>query len=349
LTAPLGDYTRFCQTSGTKGEPISLIDTPAGWDWMLGNWQKVYDAAGVLPSDRLYFAFSFGPFLGFWTAFEAATRRGLLAIPGGGFTTSARLAAMSRAGATVLLCTPTYALHLGKARAESSESLGPTQVRVVIVAGEPGGAVPAVRERISAFWGGALVCDHYGMTEVGPVAFQPPDAPGDLEILTDSYYPELLVPDGDAPVPLGEVGELVLTPLGRIGLPLLRYRTGDLARRSPKHAADGRWVLMGGILGRCDDMVIVRGVNIYPGSLDAVLRRDPALIEYRVCVVQTGALTEIEITAEYDSENPSSHTTAAEVALYNAFSLRLPVRPAVPGSLPRPEFKARRWERVTTA
>jgi phenylacetate-CoA ligase len=96
-------------------------------------------------------------------------------------------------------------------------------------------------------------------------------------------------------------------------------------------------------------MVIVRGVNIYPGSLDAVLRRDPALIEYRVCVVQTGALTEIEITAEYDSENPSSHTTAAEVALYNAFSLRLPVRPAVPGSLPRPEFKARRWERVTTA
>ena len=96
LSEPLAAYTRFCQTSGTKGAPLCLLDNEASWDWMLGNWQAVYDHADVSAGDRLYFAFSFGPFLGFWTAFEAAVKRGTLAIPGGGLSSVARLAAIQR-------------------------------------------------------------------------------------------------------------------------------------------------------------------------------------------------------------------------------------------------------------
>ena len=150
LSYPLQRYTRFCQTSGTTGSPIHWLDTPESWNWMLDCWSQVFQAADISPQDRLFFAFSFAPFLGFWTAFEAAVRLGALSIPGGGLSSAARLRMIRENATTVLCCTPTYALHLAEVAKEDGFDLSSTNVSKIIVAGEPGGSIPNVRMRIEA-------------------------------------------------------------------------------------------------------------------------------------------------------------------------------------------------------
>jgi phenylacetate-CoA ligase len=336
LTFPREKYTRLCQTSGTTARPLAILDTPESWEWMLGNWAAIYEAGGVRAGDRVYFAFSFGPFLGFWTAFEAAARYGCLCIPGGGLSSAARLRTMAMHEAQVLCCTPTYALHLAEVSArEKIEITG--SVRKIFVAGEPGGSVPSVRARISEAWRGAEVLDHYGMTEIGPVAYQRSGEPDTLWINEDRYFAEVLDPRSLAPVRAGELGELILTSLGRSAWPLLRYRTGDLVRRR----ADG--ALEGGILGRADDMVVVRGVNIFPSAVDAVVRTVKGILEYRVHVGRGGELAEIALEAEAANDDA---ITELEHALTQAFTLRIPVKRAAADSLPRFELKARRWQTI---
>src|SRR6266478_210545 len=138
LTYPVERYTRITQTSSTTGKPLHWLDTPESWTWMLDNWVRVYRAGDVTMHDRVFFGFSFGMFLGFWTAFESAARLGCLCIPGGGMSSGARLAAMLDNGATVLCCTPTYALRLAEVAAEEGIDLSASKVRRIIVAGEPG-------------------------------------------------------------------------------------------------------------------------------------------------------------------------------------------------------------------
>lgn len=333
LTFPREQYTRFCQTTGTTARPLPILDTPQSWEWMLGNWGVIYEAGGVSPGDRVYFAFSFGPFLGFWTAFEAAARYGCLCIPGGGLSSAARLRAIAAHQAQVLCCTPTYALHLAEVAAREDIEISGT-VQKIFVAGEPGGSVPSVRARISEAWRGAEVLDHYGMTEIGPVAFQRSGEPDVLWINEDRYFAEVLNPQNFEASPEGAVGELVLTSLGRTAWPLLRYRTGDLVRRR----ADG--ALEGGILGRADDMVVVRGVNVYPSAVDAAARSVAGITEYRVTVGRGGELTELAIEAEAESDEAIEKL---ERALTDAFSLRIPVMRVATDSLPRFELKAKRW------
>ena len=338
FTFPLERYTHFCQTSGTTALPLVILDTAESWEWMLGNWARIYGAGSLRAGDRIYFAFSFGPFLGFWTAFEAAARCGFLCIPGGGLGSAARLRALIQHEANVLCCTPTYALHLAEVAAREGLDLATSKVRKIFVAGESGGSVPGVRERIAAAWNGAAVFDHYGMTEVGPVAFQNVGEDGVLHILEDSYFAEIVDPQTGAAAPAGEVGELVLTTLGREACPLFRYRTGDLVKRIAD--APG-FALAGGIIGRVDDMVLVRGVNIYPSAVDAVVRGIPEIAEYRVTVTSRDTLAEIALEIECAEE---SAVPALESALTSAFSLRIPVRRVA--SLPRYELKAKRWMRL---
>ena len=147
LTYPVERYTRFCQTSGTTGSPMHWLDTPESWAWMLDSWAQVYRAAGVTAEDRIFFAFSFGPFLGFWTAFESAARIGCLCIPGGGMRSGARLRTIIDTGATVLCSTPTYAIRLAEVAAEEKIDLTAAKVRKIIVSGEPGGGI---RRRVPA-------------------------------------------------------------------------------------------------------------------------------------------------------------------------------------------------------
>ncbi len=343
LSFPLERYTRFHQTSGTKGEPMAWLDLPEDWDWMLGNWSLVLDSAGVESGARCHFAFSFGPFLGFWTAFEAASGRGCLCMPGGGMSSEQRLRSILEHKAEYLFCTPTYALHLAEVAAERGIEIASSRIRKIIVAGEPGGSMGELRRRISEAWGGVELFDHYGMTEVGPVAYETPGGQGGLRVISESYLAEVVCPTSGEALGEGQQGELVLTTLGRAGCPVLRYRTGDLVL--PHWGEDDNGLptldLVGGILGRVDDMILVRGVNLYPTSVDAVVRRFEEIAEYQVLIDETAAMTEVSLRAEATPELANS----LEKALTEAFSLRIPVESVEPGSLPRFEMKAQRWVR----
>ena len=350
LTFPLGQYSRLHQTSGTSGTPLRWLDTPESWDWMLGNWEQVYRAAGVTRADRIFFAFSFGPFLGFWTAFEAAARLGAIPLPGGGMSSAARLRAIFDHQATVLCCTPTYALRLAEVAAAENLDLTQSPVRLIIVAGEPGGSIPATRARLAQLWPGARIYDHHGMTEVGPVTYECPEQPGRLHILESSYIAEVVQPGTGQAVEAGEIGELVLTTLGRTGSPLFRYRTGDLVRPARDGLCEcGRsdQALEGGILGRTDDMIIVRGVNIYPDALGQIIGGCAAVTEYRVRLLTDQALPQIEVEVEILPAAEASEVVSQLAAEFDrALRLRVPVTVLPPGTLPRPEGKTKRFLRV---
>lgn len=349
LSFPRARYVRLHQTSGTSGAPLVWLDTEASWRAMLGNWRQVLSASDVGASDVVLVAFSFGPFLGFWTAFEAAWEQGCLALSGGGMSSESRLELATRHGATVLMATPTYALRLAEVAASRSAARPP--IAKVIVAGEPGGSVDSVRRRLSEAWLGAEVLDHHGMTEVGPVSVPNRAHPGVLHVLEPSYLAEIVDPDADdRPVEPGEIGELLLTTLDRPGMPLLRYRTGDLVRRSSRSAEElgsSNLALDGGILARRDDMVVVRGVNLYPSAVDRVLRTFPEVAEYRVELSTRRAMTEARLDVEPEAGAGVDLGRRLEAALRDAFQLRLPVRLVDPGALPRFELKGRRWIRRT--
>jgi phenylacetate-CoA ligase len=348
LTYPLDRYTRLCQTSGTSGKPLRWLDTPESWDWMLRNWEQVYAAAGVGRGDRAFFAFSFGPFLGFWTAFEAAARAGALCITGGAMSSAARVRAIFDHQTNVLCCTPTYAVRLAEVAASEGISLIGSPVKLIIVAGEAGGSIPATRARLEQLWPGARIFDHHGMTEVGPVSYECPSRPGVLHVIETSYIAEVIDPNTGREVERNGTGELVLTTLGRTGSPMLRYRTGDLVKPldGPCECGRNELALEGGILGRVDDMVIVRGVNIYPSAIEQIISGCSEVSEYRVRVLTTDALAEIEVDVEAQAgAETSAIVERLQSEFERAFQLRVPVKVVPAGTLPRPETKAKRFVR----
>ena len=351
LTYPLECYRRFCQTSGTTNVPLRWLDTLESWNWMLDCWSQIFSMSGVNSRDRILFAFSFGPFLGFWTAFEAATRLGCLCIPGGGLTSIARLHMILDNKISAVCCTPTYALRLAEVAREEGIDLSGSHVRKIVVAGESGGSVPAIRGRIETLWPGSQVVDHHGMTETGPASYQCPQQPGVLHLLESEYIAEIIDANGDGPATVGEIGELVLTNLGRLGSPLLRYRTGDLVKTAPeKRCKCGTFnlALHGGILGRIDDMITVRGVNVYPEAFDQVVRECEGVGEYRVLIQTERELTELNLEVEPSDKrvHPGTLADMLKKALASALGLRISISVVPAGSLPRYEMKARRWVRL---
>ena len=350
LTFPIGRYTRCHQTSGTGGgAPLRWLDTTESWDEMVRAWEEVHRAAGTVSSDRVFFAFSFGPFLGFWLAFEAAERLGALCLSGGGLGTVARLSALLDQEATVLCCTPSYAIRLAEvAAAEKMDLATRSKVRLILVAGQAGGSTPATRGRIEKLWPGARVFDHHGLTETGPVTFECPRKPGVLHVMEHAFYPEIIEPASGRAVAPGESGELVLTTLMRVGSPLLRYRTGDLVRAARETVClcgRSELALVGGILSRVDDMVVVRGVNVFPTALEEIVRAWPEIAEYQVRISTVNAMTELLVKVEADNARPMELAGKLENAFQKALSLRVPVEVVPSGSLPRFEMKAKRWVR----
>ena len=348
LTEPLERYTRYCQTSSTTGRPLRWIDTNENWQWMLECWKAVYRGARVGPGDRVFFPFSFGPFLGFWAGFEAGYQIGLHCIPGGGMSSQIRLAIIESVGATVVCCTPTYALRLAEIAAHERphRPLAESTVRVLIVAGEPGGSIPATRERIERSWG-ARVIDHHGLTEVGPVSFECWEAPGFLHVNEGEFIAEVIDPVSGEAVADGVPGELVLTNLGRTASPIIRYRTGDIVVRRSNLCVCGRtWArLEGGILSRVDDMINIRGVNVYPVGIESIVRRFAEVVEFRSIVSPVEAMRSLRLEIEVAPGAADAPGIAAKVAyqLREAMGLTVGVHVVPAGTLPRFEMKASRF------
>jgi phenylacetate-CoA ligase len=239
-------------------------------------------------------------------------------------------------------------MHLAEVAVQQGRerSLVDGSVRMLIVAGEPGGSIPATRERIEQSWG-ARVIDHHGLTEVGPMSFECWEAPGFLHVNEAEYICEVLDPITGEPVADGESGELVVTNLGRSASPVIRYRTGDIVVRRSEPCRCGRtWArLEGGIVSRADDMVNVRGVNVYPSAIEAVVRRFTEIGEFRSTVSRSAAMRTLTIDIEVAPTAGDRAALAARVShqVREALGLSVSVRLMEVGSLPRFEMKARRF------
>jgi phenylacetate-CoA ligase len=349
LTYPYSAYTRFHQTSGTTGNPLRVFDTAQSWDWWGRCWGHVFAGAGVTANDRIFCAFSFGPFIGFWAAVEGARHIGAMLIPGGGRSSLDRLHLMRETESTVLCCTPTYALHLLEVARENKFDIDQLKIQTTIHAGEPGANVPATKQRIEEGWS-AKCYDHAGASEIGGHSFEGQDRRHGLYIIETEFVAEVLDPATGQPVAPGEKGELILTNLGRWGFPVIRYRTGDVVVVSKDQSAGERafLYLAGGVIGPVDDMVTVRGVNIFPSAIENFIRQQKAVDEFRITVNKRGHLDEMTLEVELAQ---GSDVEAVPAAITQSITNNLGLRPTVlvvsRDTLPRFELKARRFKVVT--
>lgn len=331
-------YVRFHRTSGTRGRPMVVLDTSADWQWWIEAWQYVLDAAEIDAGDRCFFAFSFGPFVGFWSAFDAAAARGCLAIPSGGLSTVSRLELIQHSQATAVFCTPTYALHMAEVAQQNHIHLAELGVQRLVLAGEPGGSIPEIRDRIETAWN-AKVIDHSGATEIGPWGFSDEQQSG-VYVNEAFFLPEFISLDTGTPAGEGELSELIITTLGRNGSPVIRYRTGDLVRPRWNTPSPCNFVLLeGGVLGRTDDMLIIRGVNVFPTSIEQILRGFPEVVEYRLTAVKRGEMDAISVEVEDRKQDPERIAHELNLRL----GLKVDVHLVDAGTLPRFEGKGRRF------
>ena len=351
LTFPIDRYTRLHQTSGTSGTtPLRWLDTPESWEWWARIWaDHIYRSAGVARDDRVFFAFSFGPFIGFWSAFSGAEQLGALAIPGGAMTTEQRLRTMLDLRATVLCSTPTYAIRLAEAAQALGVDLSTSDIRITVHAGEPGASVPATRDLIERSFG-ARSFDHTGMTELGPTGVSCIARDG-VHLIESEFVFEVR-DDAGVVHPLPETGtirgELVATNLGRWGSPLIRYRTGDQVEitRAPCACGSPFAKMLGGLRGRVDDMFTVRGVNLYPSQVEDLVRRHPVIGEFCIEVRSIRGMEEVTILCECQGDDGEAAVSRLATDLRLALGVRIECRQVAAGSLPRSDLKSRRLRRI---
>ncbi|MCA1735741.1 MAG: phenylacetate--CoA ligase family protein, partial [Actinobacteria bacterium] len=340
LTFPLESYTKVHQTSGTTGEPLRCLDTDESWRWWTECWAAVYRAAGVTDRDRIFFAFSFGPFIGFWSGYDGARLIGALTFPGGGMSSVQRARAIAVNDISVLVCTPTYALHLAEVAEQEGIDLANSNVRVTIHAGEPGASIPSTKARIEKAWGSRCY-DHVGATEVGAWGFECKEQAG-VHVNEAEFIAEVIDPkSGDPTVD----GELVITNLGRLGMPVIRYRTGDRVKLTEEPCSCGRTFARfeSGVIGRVDDVLIVRGVNVYPSAIENLIREVSAVGEFAVDAYRIDEMDQLEIRVEVIGADGAEAATEVSKRIHNSLGIRAQVTPVPAGTLPRFDLKARRF------
>jgi phenylacetate-CoA ligase len=342
---------RIHTTSGTTGkDPLRALDSRKDWAWIAEMWAYGIWGCGVRPGDTAYIAFGYGSFIGFWGLHYSMEKIGVLNVPGGAQTTEARMRQIVDFGATVVASTPTYALRLAQEAATLGIDLPGSAVERIILSGEPAGSIPQTKALIETQWG-AKAYDTAGMTEIGTImVFECAHQPGGTHIIEDHVIEEVIDPDTLEPVGYGEPGERVVTSLGRGTIPLIRYRTGDLVCKVPAATCGcGRVydIYEGGILGRVDDMKIIRGTNVYPRAIEAIVREFPLVDEFQTVITREGVRDEITLRVELKAEAEDQSWEGLAEMLHNKLALaheglNFRIERAGAGELPRFELKAKR-------
>jgi phenylacetate-CoA ligase len=350
LAAPPELAVRYHMTSGTTGRtPLRVLDSMKDWEWIGEMWCYGLWGFGVRPADTVFVAFGYATFIGFWGLHYACEKLGCLTLPGGAMPTEQRVKQIVEMGATVVASTPTYALRMAQEARALGIDLSSSAVDRLILSGEPAGSIPATKRLIEEQWG-AKAGDTAGMTELGTIMiFECAEQPGGTHIIEDHYLEEVVDPATDEPVGYGEMGERVVTSFGRGFIPVLRYRTRDLVVRQPASACScGRTfdLYEGGIRGRVDEMRLVRGTNVYPRAVEAIVREFPEIDEFQIHLYTEGGIRdEIEILVEIPDGSAEADRIVRDLgkALADAHEgLRFGVKQAEDGSLPRFELKAKR-------
>jgi phenylacetate-CoA ligase len=347
LAVPFDDVLRVHMTSATTGRPLAFLDTAEDWHGFYHSYARSLHAFGVRRSDMVMAAFSYGPWIGYWSGFYAAQELGCLVFPAGGLGTDQRIDALLTYPITVLGCTPSYALFLAEHAARKGIDLAKqTKIRITWHTGEPGASIPATRATIETAFG-AKAYDLPGLTEIAAWGFECEARSGLTHVHEDYCYPEVLG-ENDEPVKPGERGELVFTSLYRKAMPLLRYRTRDVVQLADRRCPCGRTLVAfeGGVLGRLDDMKKVRGVIVYPRRIEELVRPHRGVEEFQIVFRRRDGLDDVLVRID-----PSPALAPAECdglcatvsdALRVGLGIRVTVEATEPGALPRWDHKARR-------
>ena len=351
LSQPRESAIRYHLTSGTSGRmPLRVLDGPKDWQWISEAWCYGFWAFGVRPEDTVFFAFSYGSFIGFWGAHYCCEKIGSLVLPSGNMTTENRVRQIVEMDVTTVCATPTYAIRMANEAEALGIDLKNSAVNKVIVSGEPAGSIPATKQLIEGMWG-AKCADTAGMTEIGTIMmFECAHQPGGAHIIEDHFIEEVLNPETLEPVGYGEMGERVVTSFGRGMIPLIRYRTSDLVVKVPHTVCGcGRSfdIYEGGIQGRVDDMLLIRGTNVYPRAIEAIVREYREIEEFQIYVWKTEKhideiTVKVEFVADSQADRAAAMTKMASDLKRNHEGLRINVEEAPQDSLPRFELKAKR-------
>lgn len=349
------DIARIHGSSGTSG-------TPTLYGISRNDWQRTQEvgrlalwSAGVRPDDIVQISFPFGLFLGGWGLLQACEALGAAAFPVGSLmATDQQIEHLLKLRVDVLVATPSYALHLARRARESGVDMTTGSLRTVIVAGEPGGSIPSVRQAISSGLGGPGVIDlgAGSSSEMQPFYANVGcrHAEGGVHLVQDENYTEVVDrEDPNVPVSIGTRGGVVATHLWRESQPMIRFWVGDEATMTDEPCPCGRTYprLPRGVVGRLDDMLLIRGTNVYPSAIDEVVRAHPtAGAEYRIIVKKVGELDEMTVELE-----PTPSADGAEIRqmthdltdqLKESLLIRTGVRVVSPGTFESQIFKSGR-------
>ncbi len=302
LAVPMDEVVRVHGSSGTTGQPTFVAYSRRDLDTWSELVARFIRAVGVSPSDVVQIAFGYGLFTGGFGLHYGAERIGATVIPASSGNTLRQLELMRALKTTALVCTPSYALHIADVIEQEEFTREELALRVGLFGGEPW--TTAMRSQIERRLG-ISATDNYGLSEIiGPGVSGECIYKHGMHISEDHFLAEVIDPDTEEPVPLGEEGELVLTALTKEALPVIRYRTRDLCRLIPEPCECGRTTMrMTKVHGRTDDMLIIRGVNIFPSQVEtALMEVEEVQPFYQILLTQKGALDDLEIQVEVRDE-----------------------------------------------
>ncbi|HJV78788.1 MAG TPA: phenylacetate--CoA ligase [Paludibacter sp.] len=347
FAVPMKDIVRVHASSGTTGKPTTVGYTKND----IENWREVVarclTMAGIGKSDIMQISYGYGLFTGGLGVHYGAETAGCSVVPISGGNTRRQLQLMSDFGSTVLACTPSYALHLADALAENGYSLADMKLKVGVFGAEPW--TENMRLELEKKWG-IQAHDIYGLSEImGPGVANDCIHHAGLHVHEDHFFPEIVHPDTKEPIADGEEGELVFTTLTKEGIPLLRYNTRDLSTLNRETCTCGRTsVRMKKITGRSDDMLIIRGVNLFPSQIEHVLLElGETSAHYMLYVDRDNNLDTLELKVELDEakltdtiRDLQNLSRKISHALNSAIGLSVKVTLVEPKSIARSEGKA---------
>lgn len=352
LACDPADIARVHFSSGTTARPAHNCWTSHDLERWTDLFARYFYAQGLRKGDIYQVLVGYAWFVGGLGITQGVQRLGATVIPAGNLDSERQIETLFRYGTTALFVTPSFAAHLGEVATAMGRDLRESKVKLVGVGGEPGGGLEATRKRIEATWG-VRPLDCYGMIEFQPTAWELPGREG-LVLAEDFAFAEVLDAETHEPVPDGEPGILVLTHLDKEACPLVRWWTGDVVVRDSRPGPDGRTFarLVGGVRGRADDMLVVRGVNLFPSAVEDVIRRIPGVGgEFQIVLDDTlndaaGFATGIRLQVEAAADAPEDLAQRVAAQIRERLTVRAVVEVMSPGSLPRSVHKAKRIVRL---
>jgi len=350
FSAPMEDIVRIHASSGTTGRPTVVGYTQKDIDTWTQLMARSFVAAGVHKGDIIHNAYGYGLFTGGLGAHYGAERLGASVIPISGGNTKRQILIMKDFGSTVLTCTPSYSLYLAEAAREEGVDFRGLRLRVGIFGAEPWSE--SMRKEIEEKLNLSAI-DIYGLSEImGPgVAIECQEAKCGLHVWEDHFIPEIVNPDTGEPVPPGERGELVITTITKEGIPLLRYRTRDITSITYEPCRCGRThARIARMSGRSDDMLIIRGVNVFPSQIESILMKIEGVEPHYLLIVdRKDNLDSLEVQVEVDERIFSDEVKrlqalaqTIEKEIKDLLGVTCKVRLVEPKTITRSEGKAKR-------